>query len=131
KHVVVSLSEDGSEDGSAYVYEVATGKRLPDVVTRVNFPNAGGSFEWAPDSSGFYYTRYPNDSERPAADRHFYQTVWFHALGTPISADRSVVGRDFPRIAEINLRGSRNGQYLVAEVRNGDGGDIAFHLRDS
>ena len=67
----------------------------------------------------------------PPADRHFYQTVWFHALGTPISADRYVIGRDFPRIAEIDLHGSRNGQHLLAEVRNGDGGDIAFHLRDS
>ena len=84
KHVVVSLSENGSEDGTAYVYEVATGKRLPDRVPGVNFPTAGGSFEWAPDGSGFYYTRYPREGERPAADRHFYQTVWFHALGTPL-----------------------------------------------
>ena len=103
KHVVVSLSANGSEDGTAYVYDVATGKRLPDVVPRVNYPTAGGSFEWAPDGSGFYYTRYPSDGERPAADRHFYQTVWFHALGTPLSADRYVIGRDFPRIAEIQL----------------------------
>jgi len=131
KHVVVSLSANGSEDGTAYVYEVATGKRLPDVVPRVNYPTAGGSFEWAPDGSGFYYTRYPSESERPAADRHFYQTVWFHALGTPLTSDRYVIGRDFPRIAEVQLSGSRNGQHLLAEVGNGDGGDIAFHLRDN
>ncbi|MEO8751151.1 MAG: prolyl oligopeptidase family serine peptidase [Casimicrobiaceae bacterium] len=131
RHVVVSLSEKGSEDGTAYVYDVATGKRLPDVVPRVNYPTAGGSFEWAPDGSGFYYTRYPAEGERPAADLHFHQTVWFHALGTPVSSDRYVIGRDFPRIAEIALSGSRDGQYLLAEVRNGDGGDIAFHLRDS
>ena len=130
KLVVVSLSENGSEDGTAYVYDVATGKRLPDVVPGVNYPTAGGSFEWAPDSSGFYYTRYPSDGERPAADRHFYQTVWFHALGTPLSSDRYVIGRDFPRIAEIQLSGSRSGQHLLAAVSNGDGGDIAFHVRD-
>jgi prolyl oligopeptidase len=130
KHVVVSLSEKGSEDGTAYVYDVATGKRLPDVVPRVNYPTAGGSFEWAPDGSGFYYTRYPAAGERPAADLHFYQSVWFHALGTPASGDRYVIGRDFPRIAEIALSGSRDGQYLLAAVSNGDGGDIAYHLRD-
>src|SRR5690349_7599460 len=84
RHVVVSLSENGSEVGTAYVYDVATGKRLADVVPGVNYPTAGGSFEWAPDSSGFYYTRYPHEGEeRPAADRYFYQTVWFHTLGTP------------------------------------------------
>ena len=129
-HVVVSLSENGSEDGTAYVYEVASGKRLPDVVPRVNYPTAGGSFEWSPEGDGFYYTRYPGDAERPAADRHFFQTVWFHELGTPASADRYAIGRDFPRIAEIELIGSRDGRYVLAAVKNGDGGDIAFHLRD-
>ena len=44
--------------------------------------------------------------------------------------DRYVIGRDFPRIAEIELKGSRDGHFLLAEVRNGDGGEIAFHLRD-
>ena len=94
-------------------------------------PTAGGSVEWAPDGSGFYYTRYPQGSERPPADRHFYQTVWFHQLGTPVSADRYVIGRDFPRIAEIELKGNRDGNYLLAKVHNGDGGEVAFHVRDS
>ena len=131
RRVAVSLSRNGSEDGTAYVYDAASGKRLPDVVPGVNFPTAGGSFEWSPEGDGFYYTRYPREGERPAADRHFYQTVWFHTLGTPTSEDRYVVGRDFPRIAEIELKGSRDGRYLLAAVGNGDGGDIAFWLRDN
>ena len=130
KHVIVSLSENGSEVGTAYLYEVATGKRLADIVPNVTYPTAGGSVEWAPDNSGFYYTRYPLATERPEADRHFYQTVWFHKVGTPVTDDRYVIGRDFPRIAEIELKGSRDGHFLLAEVRNGDGGEIAFHLRD-
>ena len=36
-----------------------------------------------PTATGFYYTRYPQGGERPPEDRHFYQQVWFHALGTP------------------------------------------------
>ena len=130
KRVVVSLSTNGSEDGTAYVYDVATRKRLPDVIPGVGYPTGGGSFEWAPDGSGFYYTRYPREGERPAADAHFYQTVWFHQLGTPVSADRYVIGKDFPRIAEIELDGGRDGRYLLAKVHNGDGGEVAFHLRD-
>lgn len=130
KRVVVALSENGSEDGTAYVYDVATGKRLADTIPNVTYPTAGGSVEWAPDSAGFYYTRYPLPTERPEGDRHFYQTVWFHKLGTSVADDRYVIGRDFPRIAEIELKGSRDGHFLLAEVRNGDGGEIAFHLRD-
>ncbi|MEP7275561.1 MAG: S9 family peptidase, partial [Betaproteobacteria bacterium] len=129
RHVVVSLSKDGSEDGTAYVFDVATGKRLPDVVPRVAFPTGGGSVEWAADNGGFFYTRYPQGSERPAADRHFYQQIWFHALGTPAASDRYVLGKDFPRIAETALQASGDGRHLLATVANGDGGEFAFHLR--
>ncbi len=130
KRVLVSLSAGGSEVGTLYVYDVASRKRLPDVLPGVSYPTAGGSVEWAPDNRGFYYTRYPQKGERPDADQQFYQTVWFHELGTPQSADRYVIGHDFPRIAEIELDGGRDGKFLLAKVRNGDGGQIAFHVRD-
>ena len=129
KRVVVSLSTNGSEDGTAYVYDVATGRRLDDVIPGVTYPTAGGSVEWNADGSGFYYTRYPQGDERPTEDRHFFQQVYFHRLGTPVASDRYVIGREFPRIAEIELKGSRDGRHLLAVVRNGDGGEIAYHLR--
>jgi prolyl oligopeptidase len=97
----------------------------------VNYPTAGGSIEWAADSRGFYYTRYPQANERPPEDRHFYQHVWFHRLGEPTSNDRYIVGREFPRIAEIALHGNRDGTQLLATVRNGDGGEIAYYLRSA
>jgi prolyl oligopeptidase len=129
RHVVVSLSTNGSEDGTAYVYEVATGRRLDDAIPGVNFPTAGGNVEWDAAGTGFYYTRFPQGDERPPEDRHFFQQVYFHRLGTPAASDRYVIGKEFPRIAEIELRGSRDGRYLLAVVRNGDGGEIAYHLR--
>ena len=39
--VAVCMSENGSEDGSLYVFDVATGRRLGDVVPRVQYPTAG------------------------------------------------------------------------------------------
>jgi prolyl oligopeptidase len=129
KRVIVSLSKNGSEAGTAYVYDVATGKRLADEIPGVTYPTAGGSVEWAPDGRGFYYTRYPQGHERPAEDRHFFQQVYFHRLGKPVAKDTYVIGKSFPRIAEIQLKGNRNGTYLLAVVRNGDGGEIGYHLR--
>jgi len=128
KRVVVSLSKNGSEDGTAYVYDVATGHRLDDEIPGVTYPTGGGSVEWAPDGQGFYYTRYPQGDERPPEDRHFFQQVYFHRVGAPVKSDRYVIGKEFPRIAEIALQGSRDGRYLLASVRNGDGGEIAYHL---
>jgi prolyl oligopeptidase len=130
KLVAVAVSKGGSEDGPAWVIDAATGKRLPDVVPRVQYPTGGGSIEWDADGKGFFYTRYPQGDERPAADANFYQQVWHHRLGTPASADTYVIGKDFPRIAETALRASRDGRYLLASVANGDGGEYAFYLRD-
>ena len=86
KYVAAALTESGSEDCSARIFEVATGKELADVVPRVNFATAGGSIAWKADNSGFYYTRYPQGNERPAEDANFYQQVYFHKLGTDPSA---------------------------------------------
>jgi len=130
KYVAVALSEGGSEDASAHVFEVATGKELADVVPRVNFATAGGSIAWKADSSGFYYTRYPQDNERPPEDANFYQQVYFHKLGADPKQDTYVIGKDFPRIAEIQLRTSDDGLWLLASVGNGDGGQFAHYLMD-
>jgi prolyl oligopeptidase len=100
-------------------------------VKRVHFATAGGSIAWKADSSGFYYTRYPQGNERPAEDAEFYQQVYFHQLGTDSQRDTYVIGKEFPRIAEIHLRTSDNGHWLVASVGNGDGGELAHYLMDS
>jgi prolyl oligopeptidase len=128
RFVAVSLSENGSEDGSAHVFETATGKKLPDVIPRVQYPTALGSLEWKGDASGFYYTRYPQGDERPAEDMTFYQQVYFHKLGTSPSEDTYVIGKEFPRIAEITLSTSEDARYLLASVANGDGGEFAHYL---
>jgi prolyl oligopeptidase len=131
KYVAAALSENGSEDASAHVFEVATGKELSDVVPRVNFATAGGSIAWKADSSGFYYTRYPQGSERPSEDANFYQQVYFHKLGTDPKEDTYIIGKDFPRIAEIQLHTSDDGRWLLAAVANGDGGQFAHYVMDS
>jgi prolyl oligopeptidase len=130
KYVAAAMSENGSEDASARVIEVATGKELSDVVPRVNFATGGGSIAWKADSSGFYYTRYPQGNERPPEDANFYQQVYFHKLGTDAKQDTYVIGKDFPRIAEIQLHTSDDGKWLLAAVANGDGGQFAHYLMD-
>ncbi len=131
KYVAAAVSENGSEDASGHVFEVATGKELTDAVPRVNFATAGGSIDWKADGSGFYYTRYPQGNERPPEDANFYQQVYFHKLGADAKQDSYVIGKDFPRIAEIQLHTSDDGRWLVAAVANGDGGQFAHYLMDA
>jgi prolyl oligopeptidase len=126
--VAVTLSENGSEDGSVHVIDAATGKEIAEVVPRVQYPTGGGSLAWNKQSTGFYYTRYPQGNERPEEDKNFYQQVYYHKLGTLASKDTYVIGKEFPRIAEIALSSSEDGNYILAQVANGDGGEFAHYL---
>ena len=130
RHVAISLSKGGSEEGTVFVYDVETGERLEDEIPRVNYPTAGGSVAWNADGSGFYYTHYPRGQERPPEDLNFFQQVYFHRLGTSTESDAYVIGQDFPRIAEISLDITDDGRYLLATVKNGDGGEFAHYLVD-
>jgi len=131
KLIAVCLSEHGSEDGTLHFYRTDSGEALPDQIKRVQYPTGGGSAAWTPDSKGIFYTRYPHAGERPEADLNFYQQIYFHELGTPTSSDEYSAGKDFPRIAEIELHTSDEGRWLLASVANGDGGEFSHHLRET
>ncbi len=118
--IAVSLSQGGSEDGTLHVFDVTTGHDTGLRIPRVNY-TGGGSLAWRADSQGFYYTRYPGE-ERPPEDRHFFQQVYFHKLGDGVSKDTYVIGRNFPRVAEISLDSRQNPKYVLVRVADGDGG---------
>lgn len=127
--VAVSISQGGSESGDVHVFEAESGRKLGDVVPRVNGGTAGGSAAWNADGTGFFYTRYPRAGERPDADLHFYQQVYFHKLGDDTANDAYEIGKDFPRIAEIELHANPEGTWHLATVANGDGGEHMHFLR--
>ncbi len=129
RYVAVSLSKNGTEDGTLHLYRAENGEALPDVIPKVNGGTAGGSVTWNQDASGIYYTRYPHEGERAPEDLPFYQQIYFHKLGTPISQDTYVLGKEFPKIAEIALSTSPDGQYVLADVSNGDGGEHGYWLQ--
>lgn len=129
KKVAVSLSQGGTEDGTLHVYDVETGRELPDRIPRVNGGTAGGSVAWNGDGSGFYYTRYPREGERPPEDLPFYQQLYFHRLGEPADQDTYILGDELPKIAEIELQASPDGRNLLIDVSNGDGGEHGYWFK--
>jgi prolyl oligopeptidase len=130
KKVAVSISKGGSESGDVHVYDTATGKEIGEVIPHVNGGTAGGSLAWNRDGSGFFYTRYPKPGERAPEDMSFYQQVYFHKVGTQEKDDTYSIGKDFPRIAEVELATSDDGKEVIATVENGDGGEFMHFLHD-
>ena len=127
--VGVSLSKNGSEAGDLHLYDVETGRATGEVIAHVQNGTAGGSIAFAPDGSGFWYTRYPRNGERPPEDAGFYQQVWYHKIGTAPETDTYELGGELPKIAEIALATKADGKWVLAEVKNGDGGEVAYYLR--
>ncbi len=131
KYIAVSLSEGGTENGTVHVWEADTGKKLSDTVTFAHSGTAGGSLTWTGDSKGFYYTRHPHPGERAKEDMGFFQQVYFHKLGTAEKDDVYSIGKDFVKIAEIELHTSKDGKWVVANVQNGDGGEYWHYVLDT
>lgn len=130
KWVAVSLSENGSEDGALHLFDVASGKETGVPIPRVQYPTGGGSLAWSTDGKGFWYTRYPGP-DRPRAEQHFFQQVYFHRLGEDSNQDAYVLGKGLPKVAEISLENRFNANLVMASVANGDGGEFAHFLIDS
>ncbi len=127
--VAVSLSQAGSEAGDVHLFETATGKKVHEVIPRVNTGTAGGDLAWLPDATGFFYTRHPRPGEQPPSDLDFFQQIYFHELGTPTENDRYELGKEFPRVAEIQFAMHDPSGTLLASVQDGDGGEFAHFLR--
>lgn len=127
--VGVSLSKNGSEDGTLHIYDVMTGKEIEQPIDRVQYPTGGGAMAWSADGNSFWYTRYPG-AEVPESERHFNMMLFLHKIGTPVSSDRLVLSarNGIPRTGEIFLDGNRGGAAALASVQLGDGGQWQHYV---
>lgn len=127
--VAVSLSKNGSEDGTLHVYDVASGNEIAPPIPAVQYPTAGGSLAWSKDGKGFWYTRYPG-ADAAEADRHFNLQVYYHQLGTDAKADPLVLGAKdgLERVSEVFLANRYGRDAILASVQRGDGGEWANYV---
>jgi len=131
KLLAIALTVAGAEVADLHILDLATGKRVDEVVPRVNGPTAGGDLGWDADSAGFYYTRYPRDGEKSASDQNFYQQLWHRKLGTPLAADRYEIGELFDRIAEIRVDVHEHSGKAMVTMQYGDSGRFQLYLRET
>ncbi|HEY0282119.1 MAG TPA: hypothetical protein VGC27_05810, partial [Rhizomicrobium sp.] len=127
--IAVSLSKDGSEDGTLHIYDVASGNEIDAPIPNVQYPTAGGSLAWTADGTGFYYTRYPGP-DAPEDDQHFNLQVYFHKLGVAWNDDPLVLGKKdgLEKVSEIFLDNRFNLPTVMAMVQRGDGNIWAFYV---
>jgi prolyl oligopeptidase len=82
KYLAYGISQGGSDWIDINVMEVATRNKLSD---QLSWLKASG-VAWQGD--GFFYSRYPAPEKgRELSSKNEFQTVYFHKVGTPQSAD--------------------------------------------
>src|SRR5438270_3453105 len=122
KYVAFGTSPNGSEVSTLQVIESATGKLLEEEVERTR----AASLAWLPDSSGFYYTRYPRPGDVPAGEEMYNRRVFFHQLGlrgNENGAQDSLIfpddGIDLAPQHWPNVSISDDGRWLLVDVSEG------------
>jgi len=115
RYVAYGTSPSGSEVSTLHVIETASGKLLPDSIERTR----AASIAWKPDSSGFFYTRYPKKGEVPEGQEVYSRHVFYHVLGDDPAHDPPIFGegRNPEWWPDANL--SEDGRWLL--INEGQG----------
>jgi prolyl oligopeptidase len=109
RFVAFGVQSGGTDWRTIKVLNVGTGKELDDAVKWARFTR----LTWAPDGSGFFYSRYPEPEAGTAASAGVANhTVYFHRLGTPQAEDRLIYSTpDRPGLLHVADR-AVDGRYL-------------------
>jgi prolyl oligopeptidase len=122
RYVAFGTSANGSELSTLQIMDAATSTLLAENIERTR----AASLAWLPDSSGFYYTRYPLPGDVPEGEEMYNRRVFFHpikqggnafgrndALVFP-SENENIAPQDWP---DVSL--SNDGRWLLVEVNQG------------
>lgn len=114
--VVYAIQDGGTDWRTLKVVAVGTGQVTDDEVKWVKF----SSLAWNGDSTGFYYSRFPEPEPGAAFQSvNLNQAVWYHALGTPQSADVKIYATpDKPRQSH-SAQVTDDGRYLLITTAAG------------
>jgi len=123
EYVAYALSDGGSDWKTWRVRAVASGLDLPDTIRFVKFTPVS----WAPDGSGFYYSRYPaRDLER--GDDSTQVSVWFHRRGSRQADDRRVYAVEDSAVRNPYPAVTDDGRWLVLTVADGFAANGIYYL---
>jgi len=129
RYLAYGTAEGGSELTTVHVLDVQTGKTLPDAL-----PYAGGgttpeAVAWDANERGFVYARFPLPASGTEVQQ-FDAALMHHVLGQPATADDTVFGKDYSKVAEYRLLTSPGAKQLAVLANIGDGGPAEVYLRE-
>ena len=116
KYLAYGVAASGSDWTEWKVRDIDTGKDIDDHLKWVKFSGAS----WTPDGKGFFYSRYdaPEEAGKLASTNYFHK-LYYHAIGTPQSADVLVYDRADQKEWLLGGDVTDDGQYLIINASKG------------
>jgi prolyl oligopeptidase len=110
KHLAFLEYDSGSDWQSARVISTESLQFLDDSIEGLRFTE----LSWAPDSSGFFYSSFPEGTTEPDGDSG--QTLYFHRLGSGQTEDRAIFARAKSPEWGYTTSVSDDGQFLIIQI---------------
>jgi prolyl oligopeptidase len=127
RYFAYGQSEGGSDWSTYFVRELDSGKQLTDTIRWVKF----SSLAWTKDGKGFFYGRYPEPPQGQALQVALRdKKIYYHALGTPQSADRLIYDRPTEPMLFIDLGLDETGRHLFIVTNKGSSNKNELLVKD-
>ncbi len=116
----------GSDWEEFRVRDVGTARDLPDHLKWIKFSGAS----WTKDGAGFFYSRYPEPTDKALTDVNRFQRLYYHRLGTDQAQDVLVYERPDQPDWGMNAEVTDDGRYAVLTVWLGTDRRNRVYFRD-
>ncbi len=105
-------SASGSDWEEFRVRDIATGQDRTDHLKWIKFSGAS----WSKDGAGFFYSRYPEPTDKALTDVNRFQRLYYHRLGADQAQDVLVYERPDQPDWGMNAEVTDDGRYAVLQV---------------
>ena len=124
KLLAYSIQDGGSDWRTIKVLDTATGKILSDEIKWAKFTN----ISWV-GNDGFLYSRFAEPKEGAAFQQlNYNQTVYYHKIGTPQSADRAIYATpDKPEYGH-SAQVTHDGKWAIITTSSGTDEKYELHI---
>ncbi len=127
KYLACLIQRSGSDWRQARVFDVDAGEFLDDDIQWLKFTDV----TWAADSSGFYYSRYPEPADGEAFQSlNKNHAIYFHAIGAAQDQDQPVYARSDEPEWGFDATATEDGRFLVVTVWKGTDSRYRIALAD-
>jgi prolyl oligopeptidase len=122
-----AVAQAGSDWDEWRVRDVATGKDLPDLVRW----SKGYPISWAPDDSGFYYSRFPEPPpDKLLTAAALNHKIYYHKLDDPQTADKLIFERPETPAWTLAAQVMEGSHYVLFDMQPGEPGKNMLSFQD-